>query len=711
MRPGIKIRQLDKQDCAAACLASIAYYYGLDIPVTVIRRKCGTTKEGTNIKGILDAASSLNMEARAYKSSTPCYYLQHLSGIPVPSILHFKSEDGWLHFSVLYKVERERILVMDPSDGKIRKMDQDEFRKTWTGYIIVVTPGAEFQKGDYTVSLASRIRHILLLHKKELAPSFAGSVIYVLLGLSISLYLQYIIDHIIPEGDIAAFVWYTSGIIVLVAISLFIGYIRSLLLVRGSIKIDGSLIMGYVRHILRLPLRFFHERETGEITSRINDVYRIRSFVSGRLIMVSISALALLFSFGLLFTFYWKLAAMTLGFIPAYCLLYYISNRKNCVHNKRIIEASARFDHSAISTVSSIETIKYFSGEEYFFNRIEERYTDMARDLYRGGKFNAGIGSCIDIVTYIITIVTISLGSIFVLNGELSTGELVSFYSISSFFTSPLTILIESTQQMSEAKVAIRRVFEIMDLPSEGFEEEFLPISTTLDGEITFENVTFGYPGKKEILKHLSFSIPRGKITTITGNNGCGKSTVASLLMRSYLPSEGSINIGNININQLDIQQWRKLISIIPQRDCLFDGSVLENIVLGDKKPEIDRVWEICDLVGMIDFIKSLPKGILSPIGERGKLLSGGERVKVSFARALYRSPRILIMDEVTSYLDGDSAERIHTLTQKLAESGMTIINITHSKEFAQISDYIVNIENMCTQKVNSRPPASRDQT
>ena len=243
MRRKTKIRQLDKQDCAAACLASVASHYGLNIPLTIIRQKCGTTTEGTNLKGILEAASHLSMNARAYKTSSPCNAIQHLTGIPVPSILHFKREDGWLHFVVLYRVSSKNILIMDPMDGEMHKLDEAEFQKLWTGYIILITPASTFLKGDHTIPLSSRITGLLKDHGREIVPSVLGSLTYVLIGLGTSLLLQHTIDHIMPQHSLEPIFHCAILFGILVVLSVFIGYIRTIYLIRGSINIDAAIIL------------------------------------------------------------------------------------------------------------------------------------------------------------------------------------------------------------------------------------------------------------------------------------------------------------------------------------------------------------------------------------------------------------------------------------------------------------------------------------
>lgn len=709
MRSWTKVKQLDKHDCAAACLAAISSYYGLKMAITTIRQKCGTTIEGTNIKGILEAASLLNIEAHAYKSSSPCYTLKILSGIPVPSILHFKNEDGWLHFVVLYRCSSKYAFIMDPADGEIHRISDSELRSRWTGYIITLSPSLNFRKGDHSTPLGERFRELFNAFRGELIPALLGSVIYVLSGLGLSLYLQYAIDKIIPSQDTSALAGCATVVGMIIFFSLFIGYVRTILIIRGGIRIDGTLIMEYIRQVMHLPLPFFKERSVGEIHSRVSDIYKIRAFISGKMMIIFISVLALVCSIGLLFSFYWKLALMTLGFIPLYALLYYVADKRSKKYNKLIIESAAAFDSVTIEALSSIETVKWFSGEDMFSKRIEQKYTQMGEKLYNGGRSSAGISAMVDILTQTLTFTIITAGTIFVIGSELSTGELVSFYSVSAFFTSPVSILIESSKELNDARIAALRVFEIMDLEREEGKRDYITIPESDTYSIELKEVSFGYTGKRGLFHNISAMFPGGKVTSITGENGSGKSTIASLIMRIYEPDSGYIAMNGLKINQFDLIRWRQHISIIPQVDSLFDGSVLENITVGDRAPDIKKVMEICVRVGMIDFINSLPQGLLTAVGQNGRLLSGGERAKMAIARALYREPKILIMDEVTSHLDRSSAERIYSLTRELATGGMTIINITHDKNFLQYSDYVVNLNKCEHTQVNYHTPISCD--
>lgn len=689
MDSNIKVRQHDKQDCAAACIASIASYYGLKLPLITIREACGTDKDGTNIKGIIDASRKIGFSAKAFKSKEK--EAENLIHIPKPVILHFQKEDGWLHFVVLYKMDAKYAVILDPGDGKTHKISIEEMKRQWSGYLVILSPSADFKKGDSGTNVFGRFYSLLKNNRKEIIPALSGSIVYIIIGLSTSLFFQQIIDKVLPGKDKSLLLFFSVSMLLLLILSLIIGYFRSLFLVRASLKMDAGLITGYLRHLLNLPVSFFGNRSSGELNSRIGDAYRIRSFLSGRLLVIFISIISLLCSFGLLFTYFWKMALLTLIFVPLYILLFALSEKINKKTNKQIIESSAKFQEMNIEAISSINTIRYFGGSDVFARKLEGYYVDMAQKMYKGGRNAALFSTTSDAITKSLLFIVLVCGSLFTFASEFSIGELVSFYSIAAFFSSPLISLVESTNQITEAQIAAQRLFEIMDLEEEGCSET-LKVNLDSGKEIRFEEVGFSYPGRMELFRDLSFTLPRGKITLIKGENGSGKSTIAALLMRGYAPDSGAIKIGEINISQVEPSQWRRYISIVPQRAELFNGSILENIAPSDADPDLDKVLGICALTGLLPLLNSLPKGLLSRVGEGGRALSGGERQKVAFARALYIEPAVLILDEATASLDSASKEAITDLITDLKRNGTTIIMISHDVQCTEIADHVIEI-------------------
>ncbi len=688
MRSVKKIRQHDMTDCAVACIAAIAEAYGLKMPLIAIRDACGASKGGTTIQGIVDACSKICLSARAFKSTDKDVSILHK--INSPSILHFIKKNGDLHFVVFCKSEKKKLVIMDPADGEKHRMTENELKELWSGYIILIRPDADFKTGDSTVSIVSRFGGLLAMNRKDLSLAITGAIVYMIIGISTSLFIQQIIDNILPSKDFSRLTIIGTIMTFLAFSALFIGYCRFIFSIRAGIVMDCRLILKYLNHLFKLPVSFFSLRGSGELNSRIGDAMKIRSFLIEGITSIIISVLTLGVSFALMFTYYWKLALLTLMFIPAYVLLYYFSNKVNKRANRDIIESAASFEEKTVESITAVNTIKYFGTEGFWAARLEKQYIDLAGKLFKGGKYMGIFATSADAISKILTIVLLVSGSIFIFRGELSVGELISFYSMTAFFSSPLSQLVNINKEMTEVNISAKRLFEIMSLEEEnegGFQ-------VTLDEcyDLEFKDVTFSYPGNGILLDGFSEKIKSGQITAITGESGCGKSSLASLIMRGYKPQKGVITIKDIDINIIRMEQWRQYVSIVPQESILLNGSLIENISCGDPEPDLEKIVRIIKEIGMEKFIQSLPLGLMTMTGTAGCRLSGGQKQRIALARALYREPKILITDEATSSLDRESQYYILQKIRQLRDSGTSVIMITHKKDNIIIADKIIDM-------------------
>lgn len=694
-----RVRQHDKNDCGAACLASVANWYGAKLPLIKIREACGTTSDGgTSIKGIIDAAASIGIDAKALKSSTPD--VTKLRAVPLPSILHLKREDGWMHFVVMYRYSDKGITVMNPDQGVIEFLSNDRVAVEWSGYLVTLTPNVLFRQKDETVSLKSRFLDIIMRNKKELFYSFAGSVIYIIAALSISVFLQQLIDKIIPAQGHREVILVTVILLILMVLTLYISFRRYKYMLMATIKINTSLTLSYIRHLFRLPISFFRSRGTGEINSRIGDAFQIGSFISSTLNSIIISIITIILAITLFFIYQWKLALFIMIFLPMYGIIYLFANKINKRINKAIIESAAKFEEISVDNLGSMESSIYFDGYNLFTNRAERQYGEMIGNIYKGGVVNAKLSVISDAVTRSMTIILIFIGSLLIFKGELSIGEFVSFYSIISLFSSPILNIINSNSEIAEAKVSAERICEVIELSEDGKGESRFIKQVPSEKNISFNSVSFSYPGREELFKELSFDIDLGKINAIAGDSGSGKSTIASMLMRVYSPLSGTIKIANLDISTIAIDSWRDYISIVPQRIEMFNGSVLENITMQQGFNDIERVLDICQKVRLLPLLEKMGRGVFSKVGENGVLLSGGERHKIAIARALYRDPQIIIFDEATESLDQESYDFIIALIKELHRDGKGIILISHNKNTTSIAHNIINLTNAHSRRI-----------
>lgn len=688
------VKQHDETDCAAACIASISRWYGYNFPFTIIREASGTGKGGTTIKGILDACKEIGFSANAYKSDN-CD-IAPLYKIHTPVILHQVKENGDLHYVVLYDINAKKATIMDPAEGTHHKINIEQLQKEWSGYLVTMMPGADASSSTniisshFTNSMLFRSIPLLRLVKKELILSLLGAVAYIVIGISSALFLQHIIDVVIPSHNAFELTKVGTAMAALMFSALVIGYLRIVFAIRAGITMDSHIILKYLRHLFKLPLGFFSQRGAGELNSRISDAMKIRSFLVDGLIGIFISTLTLIVSFALMFTYYWKLALFTLVFIPLYVVLYLISNKINKRANRDIIENGARFEEKTVESITAVRSIKYFSNEETILRILEKQYVILADKLYKGGRWLGVFATSSDAISKILTICLLVVGSLFIFRGQLSVGELVSFYAMTAYFSAPLSKLVEINNNVTEAKISAERIFDILDLEPEGLNTIAYPLDHNYD--IDFKDVTFSYPGCETLLKHFNLTIEKGKITAIKGESGCGKSSLAALLMRGYKIQQGKILINGTDINQIDLEQWRKYISIVPQEPDLISGTILDNISCAQKEPDIQRVFSIIEELGLKDFIASLPLGILTKIGEQGSMLSGGQKQRIALARALYRSPQILILDEATSSLDDESQKYILDKMVTLRNEGKSIVLISHKADNINIADVVINM-------------------
>lgn len=695
MKKEIKVRQHDKSDCAAACVASICAYYGLRMPLMRIREACGTGPDGTTLQGIIDACGSLGLDAAGLRAKEK--HIGDLTGAAKPVIMHLQKKNGWLHYVVLYGLAPRTATVMDPEDGALHKMDPKALEEEWSGFIVTVSPSPMFRKGDHGTRVLSRFRELLLYYKKEMGMVLAGSAAFIAATLSTSLFLQRIIDDILPGGDRMMLIAAGAAMLLLTALTWLISFMRSYLLVRVSLQIDCRLIVSYFRKVFSLPLHFFDSMGSGELNSRVSDAYRIRSFITGRLLLMAVSVITLAAATAVLLFFDWRLTLITLAFVPAFILLYQVSDRVNRRLNRRIIEENARFEQNNIEWLSSARAVKYFNASREASRKIEGQYFRTASAMHKGGVFISLIASSSDTVSRLITIISLLAGAFFILHSELTVGELVSFFSFSTLFTSPIVMLIESNREITEARISAERIFDILDLDAEDT-GDYIDFTPAADDRIEARGIGFSFPGRMKLIDGLSFDILPGRINLIRGSNGSGKSTIAAMLMKGYTPSQGRITVGGVDLRHIHPERWREYISIVPQKPDIFDGTILDNITMGDSGYDIRAVAAACSLAGLSGTIDSLPGGIMAHTGEHACRLSGGERQKIALARALYRRPKVLILDEAATYLDSGSRRRLLETVRTLRKKGVTVVLISHEEEAAEIADNIIDITNAHSQ-------------
>jgi ABC-type bacteriocin transporter len=683
----ITIKQHDITDCGAACLASISSHFNLQIPIARIRQYAGTDKKGTNVLGLIEAAEKLGFEAKGVRGE-----LDSLFKIPKPAIAHIIVKEQLHHYVVIYEVTKEYIKIMDPGDGKIHKRTHEEFLKEWTGVLVLLLPKDDFVIGNEKVSVLKRFWFLLKPHKFVLLQAFIGAVIYTLLGFSTSIYIQKITDYVLVGGNTKLLNLLSVIMLVLLVLQIIIGVFKNIFLIKSGQQIDARLILGYYKHLLKLPQQFFDTMRVGEIISRINDAVKIRTFINDVSLSLTVNILILFFSFGIMFLYYWKLALIMLLVIPLYLIVYVIINKLNKKTERKIMESSAELESQLVESLNAVGTIKRFGLESFANIKTETKFISLLHIGYKSALNSIFSGTSTTFIAQLFTIILLWSGSYFVIEGEITPGELLSFYAIIGYFMSPVASLIGANKQIQSALIAADRLFEIMDLEREENTDKVV-LKKEKISDIEFKNVAFRYGTRVQVFTDFNLKIKKGNITAIVGESGSGKSTLISLLQNLYPIQKGGITIGDLDLKYIQHESLRNLVSVVPQKIDLFAGNVIDNIAVGDFTPNMELIIDICKSIGILEFVESLPNGFNTYLGENGATLSGGQKQRIAIARALYKKPEVLVLDEATSSLDSTSENYIQKAVERLRQDNKTIIIIAHRLSTVINADEIVVLQ------------------
>jgi ATP-binding cassette subfamily B protein len=682
-----EFRQRDITDCGAACLGFVAAFYRKVLPVARLRQLAGTNQKGSTALGMVEAARQLGFTAKGVKGTA-----EAIPSVPLPAIAHCLIDQRLLHYVVLVAWSPKHARVMDPTTGRLEQWSHDKFKTVWTGVLILLAPGDTFQPGDHTVSSWQRLWNLLTPHRSVLTQAFVGAVVTTVLGLAMSIYVQKIVDHVIPDGNRQLLNLLGVSMLAILGLKLVLGWFQSLLSIRTAQRIDATIMLAYYRHLLRLPQAFFDTMRVGEITSRVGDAVKIRNFLNGSLLSLLLNPLILIFSLTAMFFWSWKLALLSLALLPFNVLIYWLVDRRNRRYQRQLMERGADFSAQLVESLNAQPVLRRFQLEEHATLRTETRLVRLLKTVWHSSLMGVGSGTAATLVAQVYLIGLLWLGAGLVLDAGLTPGQLMSCYTLAGYLTGPIAALIGLNTAIQETLIATERLFELMDLEREKDQGAvtFTPVHARRD--LHLEGVSFKHPGRLPTLQDITLTLPAGKITALVGETGCGKSTLLALLQRLYLPEKGRILIGEIDLQYFQLESLRRHLVVVPQQTHLLSGTVLENLAPGDYQLDMERLLRVCREVGVLEFIEQLPQGFFTHLNENGANLSGGQRQRLALARALYHDAPILLLDEPSSALDGKSEGQLLALLQHLRDAGHTIVIAAHTPAVHAIADRVVTL-------------------
>lgn len=643
------VKQHDATDCAAACLAMICLYYKKETTITKLRDLMGTDLKGTNLLGLNSCAEKLGFVSQAVRVDRDGFQ----SKFSLPAIANVITKEGFTHFVVVYKITDKYVIIGDPAKDVI-KVKLDEFYEGFTGVLLLLKPGEEFVqdsiKGEKVIS---RFIRIAMPQKKLFIYTVISSIIMTILGVISSLFNKIIMDEVVP---------YKLKNTLLVALIIFaiisitqvvIGFVRQVMMLFLSQKIDIPLMLGYFEHVYKLPIKFFSTRKTGDIITRFSDAFTIKNIFTNIALTLVLDVFMALSTGVILFKMNSILFSIILFMTIISIILVYIFKRPYKRINEEQMQQESILNSEIIEGLRAVETIKGNANEETELENIEREYIKSLRISFKEGMLSNIQGTISQLITMVGNLVLMYFSVIQVIENNITLGSMMAFMTLSGYFMEPVGRIVGLQLQIQEANISMKRMSEILDYEVEqDNSDRFYREIEKVDGEIKFENVTFRYGNRNPVLNNISFVIPKGKKVALVGGSGSGKSTIAKLLLKYYEVESGEITIDDVNINEYDNYSIRKAISYVPQTIELFSKSIYDNIRMSKMDSTIDEVIEVAKIVDAHEFIKKLPRQYNTFLEESGKGLSGGERQRIALARAFLKKNEFYILDESTSSLD-----------------------------------------------------------
>lgn len=684
--------QMDSQDCGPAALKMIAKYYGKYYSLQYLRDKCGITKEGVSLLDLSTGAESIGLHTLALK----CTVGELVEKVPFPVIVFWNGN----HFIVVYGATKSHILVSDPTKGHVRYTHQD-FKKGWylegeaEGVLLAVEPTADFrltqtEKQQQKDSFLGILRY-LEPYKGKFGLILTVMTLVTLLQGLLPFISKAVIDVGIKTSDVNFIHMVLIGnASILVSVMVF-NVIRDWLLMHITARVNIALISDYLIKLMKLPVTFFENKLLGDILQRAQDHERIRSFIMNNSLALIFSSLTFLVFSVILLAYNRVIFYIFIGGSVIYVIwvLLFLKVRKK--FDWQYFELLSRNQSYWVETVSAIQDIKLYNYEKIRRWKWEE----IQAGLYRVNKRVLAVTNTQNLGAQFVegmkNMAIVFFCAAAVIRGEITMGVMISTQFIIGMLNGPLAQFIGFVVSAQYARISFMRMNEIRYLDDE---EELLSVGSAAilpeNKEIRLENVMFQYTANSPlVLKHIYLTIPENKVTAIVGGSGSGKSTLLKLLVRLYKPSYGTIKMGDMDVTAINLRKWRELCGVVMQDGRLLSDTVLNNIVLDDEKTDYERLRLCCRTAQIEDEIHAMPKGFDTKIGENGRGLSGGQKQRLLIARALYRNPKFLFLDEATNALDTINEKKIVDALEAVFKD-RTVVVIAHRLSTIRHADQIV---------------------
>jgi subfamily B ATP-binding cassette protein HlyB/CyaB len=669
-------------DPALLAVALLAQLHQVPVDTAALAHEYAGNDGKLDTAGMLRALRALGFTAEQRRLG-----FAGLRKIALPAIAQL--DDG--RHALLGKVDDTQVFLQIVGDDRGATLTRADFERLWSGQTIIAVRhfGGELQRAFGIGWFWPALRR----YRGLLGETLAASFFLQLFALVTPLAFQVVIDKVLVHRGLSTLDVIVLGLAVVTVFDVLLSVLRQYILSHTTNRVDVELGARLFTHMLNLPLSYFSARRVGDTVARLRELESVRNFLTGSALTVGID---LLFAVVFLAVMAYYSPMLTLIVIAAIPVFFAVSFVLTPLLRHQLDEKFSRGaeNHSfLVETVGGIETIKSMAAEPRLRRQWEERLAGFVQSGFQAGHLSNLTQQGIQFVSKVLTVLLLWLGAKLVLEGSLTVGQLIAFNMLAARVNAPILRLASLWQDLQQVRVSLRRLADILDAPAEPLFKAGRSSLPELQGAVQFDHVTFRYrPDGPEVLRDISFSTRAGEVIGIAGTSGSGKSTLIKLLLRLYVPERGRVLIDGVDLAVVDAHWLRRRIGVVTQDIVLFNQTVRENIALGDPAMPMAQVEEAARLAGADAFIRALPDGYDTLVGERGGSLSGGQRQRIAIARALATQPRMLIFDEATSMLDAESEAALWRNLDVIA-AGRTVFVITHRLSTLRRADRIVNLE------------------
>jgi len=662
--------QLDQSDCGVACLLSLIKLYNGNQSIEKLRELSGTTKQGTTMLGLYQVATQLGFTAEGCEAD-----MHTLIDHKQPVILHVLTENQLQHYIVCYEYDEVKgFLIGDPGKG-IHYLSILELEKIWTSKTCLTLEPNEKFITEKTGKNAQQKWFLSILKEdyKLIWISILLGFFIAGLGMSMALFSQKLIDDILPSHNIKKLISGISLLTILLLAKIGITILRQYFLLQQSKDFNNRINNSFFDSLLYLPKPFFDTRKTGELIARLNDAQRVQGVIkmlsSTLVIDVLVSIISLIF----LFSYSWELGLISTLSLPVYFYIIYRNNKKIIKAQTEIMQTDAINESNYITSIQGISTIKNDNKQDVFKNLNKYIFANYQEKIFNLGKINISLSWQSGLASVVFLIGILIYTSVQVFDKEIKIGELMAILGIVGSLLPSIANLALISIPINEAKIAFNRMYEFASIEKE--KEDGLEISEI--NSISIQNLSFRFAGRSELFHNVNIEIQKGKFTAIVGESGSGKSTIGQILQRFYKFENGNIILNDqYKLQEIELKNYRNLLAVIPQEITIFNGNIIDNILLGIiDSPE--NILKFITEYHFESFFNSLPQGLATIVGEEGINLSGGQKQIIALARALYKRPQFLILDEATSAMDRNTENFTLKLFKKI-KPNCAILFISH---------------------------------